>query len=66
VCPITNTERGFPFHLPVPEGSKLTGFIMVEKVKSVDFRARKVKRIEQANEKLLADVLSILDVCIYD
>ena len=66
VCPITNTERGFPFHIPVPEGRKLTGFIMVEQVKSVDFRAREVKRIEQGDEKLLADVLSILDVCIYD
>ena len=66
VCPITNTERGFPFHVPVLEGRKLTGFIMVEQVKSVDFRAREVKRIEQGDENLLADVLSILDACIYD
>jgi len=34
VCPITNTERGIPFHLPVPEDSSLTGFVMVEQVKS--------------------------------
>ena len=27
VCPVTNTDRGFPFHVPVPAGSKLTGFI---------------------------------------
>ncbi len=65
VCPLTNTERGFPFHVPVPENSSLTGFIMVEQVKSVDFRARRAKRIERASDKLLADVLSILDACIY-
>jgi mRNA interferase MazF len=65
VCPVTNTERGFPFHVPIPKGSKLTGFIMVEQVKSVDFRARRAKLIEQGNDELLSDVLSILDACIY-
>ena len=65
VCPITNTDRKFPFHVPVPESSQLTGFIMVEQVKSVDFRSRRIKRIENSNEELLAEVLSILDACIY-
>jgi len=65
VCPITNTDRGFPFHVPLPENSKLTGFIMVEQVKSVDFRTRRVKRIAHADDKLLSEVLSILDACIY-
>ena len=65
VCPITNTERGFPFHVPIPKDSKLTGFIMVEQVKSVDFRSRRAKRIEQSNDELLSEVLSILDACIY-
>ena len=65
VCPVTNTERGFPFHVPIPKDSKLTGFIMVEQVKSVDFRARRAKRIEHGNDELLSEVLSILDACIY-
>lgn len=65
VCPITNTDRGFPFHIPISKDSKLTGFIMVEQVKSVDFRSRRAKRIEQSNDKLLSEVLSILDACIY-
>jgi len=65
VCPLTNTDRGFPFHVPVPENSSLTGFIMVEQVKSVDFRTRQAKHIERAPDELLANVLSILDACIY-
>jgi len=65
VCPITNTERGFPFHVPVPKSSNVTGFIMVEQVKSVDFRARRAKRIERVSDELLSNVLSILDACIY-
>ena len=65
VCPLTNTERGFPFYVPVPENSSLKGFIMVEQVKSVDFRTRRAKRIKRASDELLANVLSILDACIY-
>ena len=65
VCPVTNTERGFPFHVPIPQKSKLTGFIMVEQVKSVDFRTRCAKRIEHSGDELLSEVLSILDACIY-
>ena len=65
VCPVTNTRRGFPFHVPVPAGSDLTGFIMVEQVKAVDFRSRAAYRIDRGSEELLAEVLSILDACIY-
>ena len=65
VCPVTNTERSFPFHVPLPKDSKLKGFIMVEQVKSVDFRTRRAKRIEHGDDKLLSEVLSILDACIY-
>jgi mRNA interferase MazF len=65
VCPITNTDHEFPFHIPIPKDSKLTGFIMVEQVKSVDFRSRRAKCIERSNDLLLSEVLSILDACIY-
>ena len=58
-------DRGFSFHVPVPEDSSLAGFIMVEQVKSVDFRTRRAKRIERASDGLLANVLSLLDACIY-
>ncbi len=66
VWPITNTDRDFTFHVPIPEASKFTGFVMVEQVKSVDFQARRVKRIERRNDELLSEVLSILDACIYE
>jgi mRNA interferase MazF len=65
VCPITNRDRGFPFHVPITENSKLTGFVMVEQVRSIDFRTRRAKRIEHSDAELLSEVLSILDACIY-
>ncbi|MCD4655560.1 type II toxin-antitoxin system PemK/MazF family toxin [bacterium] len=65
VCPITSTDRGFPFHVPIPQDSKINGFVMIEQVKSVDFHYRRAKLIEHSSDKLLSEVLSILDACIY-
>lgn len=65
VCPLTNTDRGYPFHVPMPDSSEVTGFVMIEQVRSVDFRARNAQRIEHASRQLLERVLSILDACIY-
>ena len=64
-CPITNTARDYPFHVAVAEGDGVTGFVMVEQVKSIDFRSRKAKRIGRASPETLEEVLSILDACIY-
>jgi len=64
-CPITNTRRDYPFHVSIPDGQDVTGVVMVEQVKSLDFRSRTVKRLGHAPEPVLQEVLSILDACIY-
>jgi len=63
-CPITNTYRDFPFHVEV-SSDKLTGFIMTEQIKSIDFKARKVKFIEKVDEKTLNQVLGITESIIF-
>jgi len=65
VCPITNTNRSFPFHVEIPLTSSLTGYIMVEQVKSIDYKSREVKLIEKAPNDVIIKVLAILDACIY-
>ena len=65
VCPITNTNRRHPFHVAIPKQTSLTGFIMVEQVKSVDYRSRHIQFIEKASKDVMIDVLGILDACIY-
>lgn len=64
VCPITNTDRKIPFHLAVPSSASLTGFVMVEQVKSVDFNTRKAKFVEKATQDLIDDVLAAINVCV--
>jgi len=64
-CPITNTNRRMPFHVPIVGRTSLTGFVMCEQVKSLDFRSRGMTLIEHAPQKLLADVLSIIDASVF-
>ena len=59
-CPITNTKRDFPFHVKV-ESDNITGYIMAEQMKSIDYNSRKIKFIEKADEKTINRILGIID-----
>jgi len=65
VCPITNTQRNTPFHIALTQDVSVSGFVMVDQVKSIDFAARKAKFIEKIPEELLNETLSMLDACLY-
>lgn len=64
-CPITSTDRRIPFHVSVSGRTSLSGFVMCEQVKSLDFRSRKVRLVETAPSELLDDVLSIIDASLF-
>ena len=59
-CPITNTKRDFPFHIEV-QSDNITGFIMGEQMKSIDYNSRNIKFIEKANQKTINQILGIID-----
>ncbi|MBM4054894.1 MAG: type II toxin-antitoxin system PemK/MazF family toxin [Planctomycetes bacterium] len=64
-CPIITTKRNFPFHIKVPDGICLSGYIMVEHIKSINYRSRNVKFLEKAPKEVINEALAILDACIY-
>ncbi|HIP13562.1 MAG TPA: type II toxin-antitoxin system PemK/MazF family toxin [Arcobacter sp.] len=59
-CLITNTNMDFPFHIEV-ESENITGFIMAEQMKSIDYNSRNIKFIEKANQKTINQILGIID-----
>ena len=65
VCPVTNTRRDHPLHVAIPDGGSVTGVVMVQQVKSVDFRARDAKRIGSVPQPVLDEVLALLDACVF-
>lgn len=41
VCPITTKVKGYPFEVALPDGLAVTGAILSDQVKSIDWRSRK-------------------------
>ena len=58
VCPITNTNRDFPLHIPLDDRTETTGVVMCEHVKSLDINTRKYKVIETIPDDLLDMIIS--------
>lgn len=61
LCPITGQVKGYPFEVPLPGGLPVTGVVLADQVKSLDWRARKVSRIGAIPEQVVADVLMRLN-----
>lgn len=56
VCPITSQVKGYPFEVPIPTGFKVTGVVLSDQVKSIDWKARNAKQIQAAPSSVLANV----------
>jgi mRNA interferase MazF len=44
ICPVTSQIKGYPFEVPVPAGCGVTGVILADHVKSLDWKARRAAR----------------------
>lgn len=64
VCPITSTKRDYPLHIPIDHCDKMSGYIMVEQIKSVDFMSRNAEFITRVSEEQINEVLSRLYACL--
>lgn len=43
LCPITSQVKGYPFEVVIPDGLGISGAILSDQVKSLDWRARKAE-----------------------
>ena len=57
-CPITSHVKGYPFEVVLPKTSKLSGAILSDQVKSLDWRVRKAERIVRASDDVVDEVLA--------
>ena len=61
LCPITNQVKGYPFEVLIPAGMPVTGVILTDQVKSLDWRARDVKLICALPMETIGEVLQKID-----
>ena len=55
-CPITSQAKGYPFEVGVPSGVGVTGVIMVDQLKSVDWKARHAERLGRCTGEAMEEV----------
>lgn len=58
VCPISNTKRQNPFYIVIPDQQVVTGVIMADQMRSLDYLARRAEFIGECPEALVQKVLS--------
>lgn len=59
VCPITNTNNGFPLHIPLDKRTQTTGVILCEHIKALDLNHRQHKIIETLPKDILQQVIDV-------
>ena len=58
MCPITSRRKGYPFEVSIPEGSGVSGVVLADQLKSLDWRGRKAEIAGQAGQDVTIEVLA--------
>lgn len=62
VCPIISQVKNYPFEVNIPTGLPITGVILSDQVKSLDWRARQTEVICALPADIVAEVIGKLSV----
>ena len=60
VCPVTSKVKSYPFEVALPPGLPVSGMILADQLKSLDWSERRAEFIANAGRDLLEDVLGRL------
>jgi mRNA interferase MazF len=62
LCPITNQLKGYPFEVVIPSGLPVTGAVLADQVKSLDWRARNAELICPLPPRTISEVLEKIGI----
>lgn len=62
-CPITSKEKGYPFETKI-KGKKITGVVLSDQIKSLDWKIRKAEFIEKTTEPIINEIIDKIKVII--
>jgi len=57
LCPITSQVKGYPFEVLLPSGLQVSGVILADQVKNLDWRAREAEFICALPAATVSDIL---------
>lgn len=59
-CPITTQVKGYPFEVMILNNPRVSGVVLADQVKSLDWKARRAKKKCRISERELSEVLQKL------
>ena len=60
-CPITSQVKGYPFEVAIPAGLKISGVVLSDQVKSLDWKAHQAELICKLPAPTVDEVLQKLN-----
>lgn len=60
VCPITNQVKNYPFEVAIEGASKSTGVILADQVKSLDWKSRNARTVDQVSNETVTNVVDLV------
>jgi mRNA interferase MazF len=57
LCPVTNQIKGYPFEVRIPADLPVTGAILADQIKSLDWRVRNAELICALPSRVISEVL---------
>ena len=60
LCPVTSRVKGYPFEVALRGVDEITGVILVDQVRSLDWRARRAEPAGKAPAQVIAEVVAKL------
>lgn len=64
MCPITSRAKGYPFEVALPGDLSVSGAVLADQIKSLDWRAREAQYECEAPAGVVAEVLDKIQVLI--
>jgi mRNA interferase MazF len=58
ICPVTSQIKGYPFEVALPVGGRVTGVVLADQVRSLDWTARQAEKVARVDDLVLAEVLA--------
>ena len=65
-CPITSKVKNYSFEIPLPEGLPISGVVLSDQVRSLDWRSRTIEFIAAAPAHVVADTQARIEVLLKD
>jgi mRNA interferase MazF len=60
VCPITSKAKGYPFEVTLPDGAAVSGVVLADQLKSLDWKARRAALAGKVSVETLEDAVALI------